>query len=248
MPNTPLLIHIYETQRLKKVADYLKIKKRRETYIKEAKGSSNASQTAVDWVQEFESTKNSSVKLLKSSDHFVPGKMYLFDYPKPLWPNEPYDQKPIVICLGETGRDSGRLEAGFQGKFDRKYIYQSGYMIGININFLPEIVKSNFLQGWFNAFKPQLLQQFSTENGLNVNKQKALQFKYDDLFPLEKTFYFSYAIRMYSTQQITKAYELTYENWHLASCIIPKFFKNTNLSLVTEGYQKYIRNKRIKYT
>ena len=64
MPNTPLLIHIYETQQLTKVADYLKIKKRRETYIKEAKGSSNASQTAVDWVQEFESTKNSSVKAL----------------------------------------------------------------------------------------------------------------------------------------------------------------------------------------
>lgn len=248
MPSTPLLIHIYETQRLAKVAEYLKIKKRRETFIREAKSLTNASKAALDWVEEVESTKNSSVRHITASDQFVPGKMYLFDYPNPLWPEEPFDQKPIVICLGETGRDARRLEAGFQGKFNRKYIYEPGYMIGININFIPEIAKANFLQGWFDAFKPQLLQQFNTENGLNVKKQKALQFKYDDLFPLEKTFYFSYAIRMYSKPQIKKAYELTYENWHLASCIIPKYFKHTNLTMVTEGYRQYIRNKRSKYT
>jgi hypothetical protein len=248
MPNTPLLIHIYETQKLAKAAEYLKIKKRREAFVKEAKSLSNASNVALSWVEEVESIKNSTVKQLKDTDQFVPGKMYLFDYPNPLWPEEPFDQKPIVICLGETGRDSNRLEAGFQGKFSRKYIYEPGYMIGININFIPEIAKPNFLQAWFDAFKPQLLQQFNSENGLNVKKQKALQFKYNDLFPLEKTFFFSYAIRMYSKPQIKKAYELTYENWHLASCIIPKYFKGTNLALVSEGYQQYIRNKRIKYS
>jgi hypothetical protein len=248
MPNTPLLIHIRETQKLSRVADYLQIKKRRDTYIREAKSLDNASVTALKWVEDVESIKNTSVKQIKNTDRFIPGKMYLMDYPNPIWPEEPYDKKPIIICLGETGRDANRLSEGFQGKFNRKYIYEPGYMIGININFLPEIVKSNFLQGWFDLFKPQLLQQFNTENGLKVEKQKGLQFKYNDLFSLEKTFFFSYAIRMYSKPHIKKAYELTYENWHLASCIIPKYFQHTNLTLVTEAYQQYIRNKRIKYT
>lgn len=248
MPSTPLLIHIYESQYLTRTTDYLKIKSRRENFIKEAKSLDNASRAALDWVEETESIKNSTVKLLKNSDQFQPGKMYLMDYPNPLWPEEPYDKKPVLICLGETGRDANRLSAGFLGKFDRKYIYEPGYMIGININYMPEIVKPNFLQGWFNFFKPQMLQQFSSQNGLDVKKQKALQFKYSDLFPLEKTFYFSYAIRMYSKKQIKKAYELTYENWHLASCIIPKSFERTNLNLVTEGYRQYIRNKQIKYS
>jgi hypothetical protein len=100
MPNTPLLIHVYETQRLAKAAEYLKIKKRRETFITEAKGLSNASKTATDWVQGTESTKNYSVKQLKDTDQFVPGKMYLFDYPNPLWPEEPFDQKTYRDLFG----------------------------------------------------------------------------------------------------------------------------------------------------
>lgn len=248
MPSTPLLIQIFQTEQLKKAEDYLKIKKRRDNFIKEAKSLSNASKAATDWLDESEATKNLRVEKISEGSQYQPGKLYVFDYPNPLWPEEPYDQKPIVICLGETGRDAGRLSAGFQGKFDRKYIYEPGYMIGININWLPEIMKPNFLQEWFNFFKPQLLQQFTAPKGLNVKQQTALQFKYSDLFPLEKTFYFSYAIKMYHKPSIKKPYELTYEHWYLASCIIPKFFKNTNLGQVTEGYRQYIRNKRIKYS
>lgn len=248
MPSTPLLIHLYQTEQLKRADDYLKVKKRREDFIKEAKSLSNASNAAEDWIQESESTKNSRVKKITNSDQYQPGKLYVFDYSDPLWPNEPHDQKPVVICLGETGRDSGRLSAGFQGKFSRKYIYEPGYMIGININWLPEIMKPNFLQEWFYFFRPQLMQQFIDNKSLNVRQQTALQFRYSDLFALEKTFYFSYAIKMYHKASIKEAYELTYENWFLASCIIPRFFKNTNLVQVTEGYRQYIRNKSIKYS
>jgi hypothetical protein len=248
MPSTPLLIHIYESQKLSKVSEYLQIKKRRATFIKEAKSLDKASKAALAWAREIESTKNSTVKPMKPTDTFIPGKMYLFDYPHPVNPEDPFDKKPVMICLGETGKDKRRLEAGFLGKFDRPYIYEPGHIIGINLNYIPELVKPNFLQGWFNYFKPQLLQQFHDPRSLNVKKQQALQFKYRDLFPLEKTFYFSYAIRMYDKNLIKKAYELTYENWHIASCIIPKYLTHTNLTLVTEGYRQYIRNKRIKYT
>ncbi len=248
MPSTPLLIQIFQTEQLKKAEDYLKIKKRRENFVKEAKSLSNASKAAIDWLEASESTKNLRIEKITESSKYQPGKMYVFDYPNPLWPDEPYDQKPVVICLGETGRDAARLSAGFQGKFDRKYIYEPGYMIGININWLPEIMKPNFLQEWFNFFKPQLLQQFTSPKGLDVKQQTELQFKYSDLFPLEKTFFFSYAIKMYHKPSIKNPYELTYENWYLASCIIPKFFKNTSLGQVTEGYRQYIRNKRIKYS
>jgi len=245
MPNTPLLIKIHES-RVDNINEYLKIKKIRDNFIKEAKGFDSASTAVLNWIEDDQNIKNLSIKKIKNNDRFQPGKMYYMEYPNPLWPEEPFDAKPLIICLGETGKDSNILSAGFQGKFDKKYIYQPGYMIGININFLPEIIKSNFLQMWFDFFKPQLMQQFKLEFKHAI-KQKSLNFIYSDLFPIEKKFYFSYAVRMYKKTQIRSASELTYENWYLASCISPKFFIGTNLVKINENYKKYIKSKHIKY-
>lgn len=247
MPNTPLLIHVHETEQKKKLSDYLKIRARREGFIKDAKGLDNASAVALEWLRDSKTSKNSRIKKIEDVRGYIPGKMYVFDYPDPLYPMEPYDQKPVVICLGETGRDSARLMAGFTGRYYREYLTKPGYMIGININFIPEPIKPHFLQGWVDFFKPQLMMQFQSPRGLNVERQTALQFKYSDLFSLEKTFFFSYAIRMYYLPGINNGTELTYENWYLASCIIPRSFKGTNLSQIGEGYREYIRNKIIKY-
>lgn len=248
MPSTPILIHIYESEKQKKASDYLKIRQRREQFIKDAKGLDNASNAVQDWLKESRTTKNSRIKKIEDVTGYMPGKMYVFDYPDPLYPMEPYDQKPVVICLGETGRDSARLMAGFFGRYYREYLTKPGYMIGININYIPEQIKPHFLQGWVDFFKPQLMMQFQSPRGLNVNLQTALQFKYSDLFSLEKTFFFSYAIRMYYLPGINNGTELTYENWHLASCIVPRFFKGTNLVQIEAGYREYIRNKITKYS
>lgn len=243
MPNTPLLIHAFQSR----LNNYINIKKSRDLFITEAKGFNTASNAVLNWIEDKQNIKNLSIKKIKNADKYQPGKMYYMEYPNPLWPNEPFDAKPLIICLGETGKDSNILSAGFQGKFDRKYIYQPGYMIGININFIPESIKSNFLQTWFNFFEPQLESQFKSSLGLNVEKQTGLRFIYSDLFPIEKKIYFSYAVRMYKKAQIKSSLELTYENWYLASCIAPRSFRGTDLTTVNENYKRYIKNKRIKY-
>jgi len=239
MPSTPLFI-------LRNAGippeNYLDFKKLRQSYIRESGGLDRASKGAIDWLTGLESVKNGYIREMRRGEVFMPGKMYFMDY-SPIYKDRPYNTLPLIICLSDTDYPSSQTFLMSVLRFLR-IKPEKGHMLGINLNWLPERVKENFVQGYVNLNRSQLLNEMKGNKSMNSKRQIGLGVTYQDLTDLDRQFFFSYAVRNYYKPGIRKAYEISYEFWYLMSTYQPNNnFQNTNISQVYEGYRRYITNK-----
>jgi hypothetical protein len=239
MPSTPLYITRNSGQ---DPESYLKFKKLRQDYIRESGGLEKASKGAFEWLTGLESVKNGYIREMKRGDVFEPGKLYFMDY-VPIYKDRPYNTLPLIICLSDTNYPGAR---GFLQSVLRLFGVrpEKNHLLGINLNWLPEKVKENFVQGYVNLARGQLLTEMKGNKAMNVKRQSGLKITYEDLKNLNNDFFFSYAVRNYYKPGIRKAYEISYEYWYLMTTLQPnRNFKNISILQVYDGYRRYIINK-----
>lgn len=224
MPSTPLSFILKAAG----VLDPIEIKKNRDMYIKESKSLQLASNGAIEWYEDTETSKNFQIKNLRPGEPLKIGKLYFFEY-DPLDNKQIYDTKPLIISLGRTGARDGSVETG------------------INLNYFPENIKSAILDFYFRTFSNRIKGEIRGNKAYNVEKQQAINITWDELAAIEKRLFISYGVKNYKIGRIADISEFTYESWYQMSTYQPNTdFRNATVGEVYRDYFRYIKNKTTK--
>jgi hypothetical protein len=221
MPSTPINFILKGVGLL----DPMEVKKNRDMYIKESKSLQIASNSAIEWYEDSETSKNFQIKRIRTGEELKVGKLYLFDY-DPLDRNQIYDIKPLIISLGRIGAKDGSVETG------------------INLNYFPENVKSAILDFYFRIFANRLRREVRSSSAYNVEKQNGINITWEELASMEKRLRISYGVKNYKIGRMQDISEFTYESWYQMTTYQPnRDFRNSTLAEVYRNYFEYIKNK-----
>jgi hypothetical protein len=164
---------------------------------------------------------------------FIPGKIYLLDY-DPLYKNvlDFYDNKPIIICNKTFHTRTGNL-----------------ILQGINLNFLPEQVRAQTLDSFYEAFEDDI--QKSYEMGMmgkiNLNITKIVGFFKEwvqvmNLFEKAGGVDYSYAYRNYIIPRISKVRYIEYQHWEWIPFLRTEDIVGLSVSQIYKQYYNSLKN------
>jgi len=164
---------------------------------------------------------------------FIPGKIYILDY-DPLYKNvlDFYDRKPIIICNKTFHTKTGNL-----------------ILQGINLNFLPEPVRVQTLDSFYEAFENDI--QKSYEMGMmgkvNLNISKIVSFFNEwvqvmGLFKKAGGVDYSYAYRNYIIPRIAKVRYIEYQHWEWLPFLRTEDIIGLSVSQIYKQYYNSLKN------
>lgn len=224
MPSTPLSFILKTTG----ILNPMQIKKNRDMYINESKSLQRASDGAIEWYEDTETSKNFQIKGIRTGEELQVGKLYFFDY-DPIDTKQIYDIKPLIISLGRIGARDGSVETG------------------INLNYFPENIKSAILDFYFRTFANRIKNEIRGNKSYNVEKQQGINITWEELSSIEKRLFISYGVKNYKIGRMSNMNEFTYESWYQMSTYQPNYdFRNATSGQVYRDYFRYIKNKTTK--
>lgn len=165
----------------------------------------------------FRTTRNSagdnSVK--KTNNIFVPGKIYVFRYNKPVNKNKMWDRNPVVLSLGRV----------------------NNLDVGINLNYLPYIKRLNLLDLVYSQFKNKIESSLQLSGGDALSQSQLNEMQYEVVERFLKKQGYMKAFRKYKTTSRSKGSIIGYTKWHRVALLniidikngdIQKAHKTTN--------------------
>jgi hypothetical protein len=164
---------------------------------------------------------------------FLPGSIYLFQYPKPITKDylSYFDKRPMVLILGT-----------FIAKTTGRTIVQ-----GINLDFIPEKQKVELLDTYYKVFMKDLLgAEKDSDKGL-VGQAKNLAKYLKDWALLTKVFVdqgkipLTFTIRNYDMKGMLNPVLVEIEDWPMIPFYVPREFEGKGPAQV---YADYITAKK----
>jgi len=170
---------------------------------------------------------------------FIPGKIYTFDY-TPLYPDvlSFYDRRPLILV----------------NNVFRAQTTQNDIVTGINLNFLPEFVRAQTLDTFWQNFKSEIEQsERKAEMGaINLAINRIISF-FRDWTAVLKVYNgasglgYQYAYRNYAIQQIKELRYVEYQHWEMVPFLKPEDFIGASIAEVHSKYwssQKTLNDKK----
>jgi hypothetical protein len=164
---------------------------------------------------------------------FLPGSIYMFQYPNPLTKDilSFYDKRPMILIIGT-----------FIAKTTGRTIVQ-----GINLNFVPEKQKVELLDTYYRVYRKDLLgAEKDSDSGL-VGQAKNLAQYLKDWALMTKVFVdqgmipLTFIIRNYDMKGILNPVLVEIEDWPMIPFFVPKDIKGKGVAQV---YADYITAKK----
>ena len=192
--------------------------------IKNFKSYKNAKDDSIKWFNEAKGDrKNKSVQPLNAGDTFKAGKIYKFKYDATTERLPFFDATPIILSLGRI-------------KYKNSYAER-----GLNLNYLPKDIRVHVMDVIRNAYKNSILNESKGKKSSNAELQSGLPMSYNSLRVMIGQVYAQYAIRNYTTSNMSDVYSIAYENWDKAILIETDNFIRTSQGQVHLEYYEYIK-------
>jgi hypothetical protein len=191
-------------------------------YYKLHKGVLTASVDSYDWFDSvYPRRKDLSVQSFRDK-FMLPGKMYRFGY-DPLHKHTLpfYDKNPIIISFGAKKYKKVTLD------------------IGLNINFLPRVMRVYFVDRIFRAHESTIIRNCAGSKQNSANEQGLININYTHLLKLLEMYGMGYAIRSYYPSHRMKTATISYENWYkgVAMRPVPGQFVKTGIGRISKRYR-----------
>lgn len=164
---------------------------------------------------------------------FLPGSIYMFQYPNPLTKDflSYFDKRPMVLIIGT-----------FLAKTTGRTIVQ-----GINLNFIPEKQKVDLLDTYYRVYMKDLLgAERDSDKGL-VGQAKNLAKYLKDWTLMTKVFVdqgkipLTFVVRNYDIKGILNPVLVEIEDWSMIPFYVPKEFEGKGPAQV---YADYVTAKK----
>ena len=172
------------------------VKKRIRELSKAAGSKRRARQEAEQWYSS--NLRDRSVNEAGyTTQRFVPGKIYVFNY-SPVTPDlEWFDINPVVLALERVGEND----------------------LGVNLNLLPIAVKEDLLDDLYGRMSGQIRNATVGSKTLDANAQSGLRITYQGMKMYLRNKGCDFAIRQYKPHKKRRQATVAYERWpEMALC------------------------------
>lgn len=170
------------------------IKKQIQQLSKDAGSKKKARIDAESWFNDS-LRKMSDKNVQLTPKPFMPGKIYVFEYPNPITKDQLdwWDKRPVVLALNSIDATTD---------------------CGINLNLLPIKFKEELLDAFYEAFKSPINAATSGMSKEDALRQRALTtLRYENVKRYLDKFGFGFAIRRYKTNLKRRQTVVSYESW-----------------------------------
>lgn len=160
----------------------------------ESGGKGKAIKNSDDWFKKAKKDSKDNT-LVKTSERFKRGKIYVFRYLDPVSKDKlkSWDRNPVVISLGQDDH---------------------GNDIGINLNYLPIPVRTKIMDKIMTVYESNIKNAMRGKNASNAKVQQQIKgFNYENLAKTLSRIGYKEAIRTYKPGLKSNQYVLSYEAW-----------------------------------
>ncbi len=202
-----------------------KIKEDIKKLAKDAGSKSKALKEARAWYDKG-STSMRDNTIVKTTDPFKAGMIYVFRYDKPKhmatlpW----WDKNPVVLALDAT---------------------DAGNDCGINLNLLPVDVKEDMLDLIYEKLKGMIKSQTSGVRANNAKIQSAIKLDYKSAKRFLDQYGLGFAIRQYIPNLKGNQKVVSYENWGRIALVDFLELEGITINELRKQYSNYLKNKDI---
>lgn len=202
-----------------------KIKEDIKKLAKDAGSKSKALKEARTWYDKGSNSMRDNT-IVKTTDPFRPGMIYVFRYDKPKhmatlpW----WDKNPVVLALDAT---------------------DAGNDCGINLNLLPVDVKEDMLDLIYEKLKSMIKSQTSGARANNAKIQSAIKLDYKSAKRFLDQYGLGFAIRQYIPNLKGNQKVVSYENWGRIALVDFLELEGITIAELRKQYSNYLKNKDI---
>ena len=167
-----------------------------------------------------------NMAIVKTSQRFIPGKIYLFDYETPITENRMpwWDAAPVVLSLGQDGPTD----------------------IGINLNLFPSKERELIVEKIHDTFQGKIESATRGSYTENALRQGPLaQMEYNRIINMMKRYGIGYGVRRYSPPLKKNQGVIAYEKWIDATLVEGGNIQGAGIGVVHAGFRKYIKSKNL---
>lgn len=169
-----------------------------------------------------------------SKNFFIPGKIYTFQY-DPLYKSQLdyYDTRPIVLCHN----------------IYRSKVTKNDIMVGINLNLLPNKIKTGTLQIFYERFKHEIEKGEYAASKKNIYISSKLISALRDWMTTiniyrSSNINYDFSYRQYIRSRIKLASLVEYDDWNLISFIRPEDILGKSLNEIYKEYFEYQKKNK----